>query len=467
MKDRLSLRFYMIAGQMILVILMLSITLFIWYNREERRDVELFKDYLENQAQLLAADFKPAEASPTLPPRWSSHEFDVIYIPVNGSQVELTPGFPADYKASDVQMISAEALQGHTASSTAAGRDGKDQYLFAAAPVWDSAGAISGTICLVEPMESFESTLLQSRNDLLVLFTGVGLASLMLGLAVAAFIVNPLKVAGEAAARVAGGDYDLSIPQNGPRETRALAKSLNRMAGELKKEQKNRQMILSNVTHELARPIGALRLGVDSLQGGGLKDPALAEDLLSEMNYTLNHMEALVDDLSLAARPLAVPLSVERRCFPVEPLLYGLRSRFWPRAESRQIELQISIPNPLPPILADEVRVNQMISNLVDNALKYTPTGSRVLILAEQVEKMIKISVLDSGPGVPQVDLERISEPFFQGRNVKGINQGMGLGLSIVRQLAEAHKGSMQVFNRPEGGFGVELCFETCPLTQE
>ncbi len=466
MKDRLSLRFYMIAGQMILVVLMLSITLLIWYNREERRDESLFKGYLESQAQLLAASIQVGEGGPTLPARWSARDFDILYIPAAGTQIELTPGFLSGYTAGAVEETSSQALRGLTTSTIAAGTDGKSKYLYAAAPAWNASGSIAGAICLVSPMETFQSTLDESRDDLLALFVVIGLASLALGLVVSSFVLSPLQSAGEAAACVAEGDYDLDIPQSGPRETRQLAKSLNRMASELQKQQKSRQMILSNVTHELARPIGALRLGVDSLQAGGLKDATLAEDLLSEMNYTLNHMEALVDDLSLAARPLAQPLSVERRCFPLEPLLYGLRSRFWPRAESRHIDLHISVPASLPPILADEVRMNQMISNLIDNALKYTPVGTQVLITAEAVDGMIKVSVLDSGPGVAQEELERISEPFFQGRNVKGINQGMGLGLSIVRQLVEAHKGHMVIYNRPEGGFGVELFFETCPLTQ-
>jgi signal transduction histidine kinase len=461
MTKRLGLRFYLIASQMALIVLMLATLLFVWYRREANRDTALYKENLEYQAQLLAADFQAPGNSAPIPPNLFRQGTAVVYVLSNGTQTRLSSGSEPEYQASEVRLVAAESLQGHSYSQVIDSPDGKPQLLYASAPVWDANGKIRGAICLVTSMAALGDTLSASRNDILILFAAVALAGLLLTLFLSSFVVRSVRSAEKLAARVAEGIYELPASLRGPRETRELAISLNKMAQDLGAQQKSRQMLLSNVTHELARPIGALRLGVDSLQSGGLKDTAMAEDLLAEMNYTLNHMEALVDDLSLAARPLAQPFSLERRCLPLEPLLYGLRSRFWTRAESRNIDLKISVAPSLPPILADEVRLNQM-----DNALKYTPPGSSILISAEVAEGMIKIAVLDSGPGVSEEELARITEPFFQGKNVKGINQGMGLGLSIVRQLCEAHKGHMRLFNRPEGGLGVELFFESCPLTE-
>lgn len=226
-------------------------------------------------------------------------------------------------------------------------------------------------------------------------------------------------------------------------------------------------MILANVTHELARPIGALKLGVDSLQAGALKDLSLTEDLLSEMSRTLVRMEALVNDLSLAAQSSTNEISVHINCLPLEPIVYGIKSRFWLRAEACKIDLKLDIPPRLPPVFADEVRLNQMIANLVDNALKYSPPERDVIIRAEVEDDLVKISVLDHGPGISSEDYPHIYESFFQGNTIKGVKQGMGLGLSITHQLIRAHQGRMEIKNNIEGGLCASLYLHTCPLTEE
>ena len=181
----------------------------------------------------------------------------------------------------------------------------------------------------------------QNQLDMVLFFGIFAIGSLVLGEVISSHWIVPLNSASDLAEKVANGDFSQQIQPGGPREMVELAANLNRMAEVLRSQLKSRQLVLANVTHELARPIGALRLGIDSLQSGALKDPALTEDLLNEMSRTLMRMEALVDDLSLAARPLTQPIAVDRKCFSIEPFLYGLRSHFWPQAEGRGIDLQL------------------------------------------------------------------------------------------------------------------------------
>ena len=103
-----------------------------------------------------------------------------------------------------------------------------------------------------------------------------------------------------------------------------------------------------------------------------------------------------------------------------------------------------------------------MIANLVDNALKYSSSHSEVILRAEVEEDLVKISVVDHGPGIPAEDYPHIYEAFYQGKSAKGVKQGMGLGLSITYQLVKAHQGRMEIKNNPEDGLCVSLYLHSC-----
>ena len=231
-----------------------------------------------------------------------------------------------------------------------------------------------------------------------------------------------------------------------------LAHHLNEMAEELQKQRRGRELVLANMTHELARSLGGLRLGVDSLQGGALEDPALAADLLIEMGQSLQRMEALIEDLALAARPVAKPVHLDLVPLPIEPMIHGLKSRFWRRAEQQGISLEVYLPDELPLVEADELRLHQILANLLDNAIKFTPVGGTITLSAERVDKTVRLTVRDTGPGIPAKELKRVMEPFTQGETTARIRQGMGLGLSIVQQLTVAHGGQFELSNAEEGG---------------
>jgi two-component system sensor histidine kinase BaeS len=292
---------------------------------------------------------------------------------------------------------------------------------------------------------------------------GAALLSLVLGILLATLLTRPLSHAQQLAARVAGGDYSVQVPETGPRELAELASYLNRMAKELQTETRRREIVLSNLTHELARPLGGLRLGIESLSEGALHDTPLAEELLTDMQQTVQRMQALLEDLALAARPPAKPLQLNLAPLAVEPLLQGLKARFNAAAVSQSVRLEVNVPSGLPEVQADELRLNQILANLVDNALKFTPQGGWVLLSAKTVPAGLQISVQDNGPGIPQHDLEHVFEPFFQSSGAASIRQGMGLGLAIAHQLALAHHGQLELENLPAGGLLATL---TLPVAQ-
>jgi signal transduction histidine kinase len=291
----------------------------------------------------------------------------------------------------------------------------------------------------------------------IVAFLGVGVSFLLTN-----YFSRQFSHAQGLAANVASGDYHLRIPENGPTELRDLSHYLNVMAEKLQKQLDTRQQLLSNVAHELARPLAGLQLGIESLRKGAIQDPDLSDDLLVGMGQTINRLEDLIDDITLAAQPETSSIELHPTALPVEPFLQGVATRFWSLADSRGLSLKVRVEAGLPSVLADEKRLNQIIGNLVDNAIKFTPHGKTIRLSAERADQEnVRILIHDGGKGISPDEVKHLFEPFYQGDIGRRIKQGMGLGLSIAQQLAQAHGGALVLENHPEGG---TLAILTLPI---
>lgn len=325
----------------------------------------------------------------------------------------------------------------------------EDEILYAASPVYDPNNRVSGAVCLILSLSDFRATMANLRVELL-LFAGVlGFLSLLLGVFLAGIFTRPLAQAGSMSTRIASGDYSARIARKGPRELVELAQNFNHMAEELESQSKLRIQVLANITHELARPLGALRLGVDSLRKGAIDDQEFAIDLLKDMSDTLQNMEALLDDMSIAAQPTHSPLPLDLQRVDVKEYLRTIYSRFKSRADNRNLRFILDLPEEALLICADEYRLNQIFGNLIDNSLKFSPPGGRIHLSASRVDPWVEISIEDTGPGIPPDQISEIFTPFMRGRNVNDTSAGMGLGLSIVKQLVDAHQGQVELVNLP------------------
>jgi signal transduction histidine kinase len=283
------------------------------------------------------------------------------------------------------------------------------------------------------------------------------LGVILLGIAVSVGLTNyfsrQFSNAQDLAATVASGDYHLRIPEKGPIELRNLSHYLNLMAEKLEDQTQTRQTLLANVAHELARPLAGLQLGIESLRKGAVENPELTDDLLVGMAQTVQRFESLIDDITLAAQPKSTPIVLEQTAIPVEPFLRGIANRFWSQADSQGIAMEIDVEKGIPPVYADEKRLNQIIGNLLSNAIKFSPDGGIVHLMAESTDDhQIRISVRDHGEGIHNAEAEYLFEPFYQGDIGRRIKQGMGLGLAIALQLARAHGGGITIQNHPDGG---------------
>ncbi len=213
-----------------------------------------------------------------------------------------------------------------------------------------------------------------------------------------------------------------------------------------KRLEKIRQDFISNVSHELKTPLTSIKAMVEVLLEGGAEDSKLRKDFLENINQEVDRLSRLVNDLLLLSR-----LESDKEFLNPVPtdfvtLINRAVSRFQPRAMKEGLTLSLDIRGEIPPLKVDVNYIDQVISNLIDNAIKYTPSGGKIDIIVEDLGKGIKVSVKDTGIGIPKEDLSRIFERFYRGDKSRNHSLGgVGLGLSIVKHIVEAHNGSVGV----------------------
>jgi len=279
-----------------------------------------------------------------------------------------------------------------------------------------------------------------------------GLA-LLLGLLLAEALMRPVRTLTAAARRLGEGDLSQRVPISGDGELAALGQAFNRMAASLQTAQDSRRALTADIAHELRTPLAVQRAQLEALQDGVY--PLTADNLAPalEQNHTLAR---LVDDLRTLALADAGALKLERTSTDLHALAARLVERFRPAAAARRIDLLLEPPIPgAPAMLAalDPLRVEQILSNLLSNALRHAPEGGRILLRLAVEPGRLRLAVQDNGPGIPADALPHIFERFYRaGRSRSRTEGGAGLGLAIARRLAELHGGSLEAANLPQGG---------------
>ena len=270
-----------------------------------------------------------------------------------------------------------------------------------------------------------------------------------LGVAVAAAVVlaailgarlgRPLRDIGQAARRIARGDYQIRIPRRGPEEIVSLADSFNQMAGALEEQERTRREFIANAAHELRTPLTNLKGYLEALRDGVIApDRATFESLWDETErlVRLSHaLDVLAEGDAAGTRPL-VEIDVAHA---VRTSLELVR----PSAQASGLELALDVP-PRLPARGDPDQLAQVLANLMQNALRYTPPGGRVTVRAEHRRSDVLVSVSNTGDGIPAADLPHVFERFYRVDKSRDRERGgAGIGLAIVKQLVEGLGGDV------------------------
>jgi signal transduction histidine kinase len=282
---------------------------------------------------------------------------------------------------------------------------------------------------------------------------------LVLGLLGVAFLVGravrrlaaPIGEVMEAADRVAGGDYSARIQVRGPGEVGRLAHSFNQMTERLQANETQRRALLADVAHELRTPLSVIRGNVEGMLDGVY--PADGTHLGPILEETAV-MARLLDDLQTLSTAEAGVLRLHRERVAPLALAQDAAAALRPRAGRAGVSLDVRGAAPVPEVDVDQVRIGEVLANLLTNAIRHTPRGGAVRVVVSPAPGGVAFAVSDTGPGIDARDLPHVFDRFVKSAD----SGGAGLGLAIARSLVEAHGGRITAESAP--GAGTTMRFE-------
>jgi two-component system, OmpR family, sensor kinase len=285
------------------------------------------------------------------------------------------------------------------------------------------------------------------------------LLAVMLSLFIGQWIAHPLKRMATSARKMEFGNYQ-PLPLEGPREVQQLGEALNEMAHKVTLSQQSQREFVANVSHELKTPLTSIQGFSQAILDGAVNSPEALRQAAGVIYNESGRMYRLVQDLLSLARLEAGTADLQRNPLDLATLLRSVADKFALQAQHTGVNLCADLAGTLP-IVGDSDRLTQVFTNLVDNALKFTPPGGDVTICAGLSNGFALATVSDTGPGIPVEEQPRIFERFFQVDKSRrgGSGRGVGLGLPIAAQIVAAHGGRIWVESLPGHGakFSVSL----------
>jgi signal transduction histidine kinase len=340
----------------------------------------------------------------------------------------------------------ARALAGRETSGSRYSRGLGGDLWFVAVPV-KSGNRVTGVVRVTHPLSSAEDRVHDNWLLLAAVGGGVLAAVLLVSLLVARSVTRPLAELERAAASLGRGALDARAPvPSGPAEVRLLAQEFNATAARLEELVGAQQSFVADASHQLRTPLAALRLRLENLESE--VDPVAAEDA-EGARAEVERLTRLVDGLlalARAERAPSVPTDID-----VGEVIAGRRDAWIAFAAERDVRLVSHAPPGLWAQATPE-RLEQVLDNLLNNALEVAPAGTTVTLSGTHSRDRVDVRVRDDGPGMAAQDQARAFDRFWRGARAPSDNGGFGLGLAIVRQLVAADGGTVELRSPPAGG---------------
>ena len=311
--------------------------------------------------------------------------------------------------------------------------------------------AIYIATCVINPVVLKQTTVAGGLDILTIcsktaqqsLFWGLGIAVILAGLVslvVSDRLVTPLKKMQKVSNNIAKGDYKQKLDEQLPGELGLLAKAYNNMATQLAEVEAQRVTLISNLSHELSTPLSSLKGFVEGIEDGFFE---ANKQTLGACQRQIGRLERLVRDLSLVSKVEAGTYELNKTHFRAKKLLQSCQSDALYAAQEKQVNLHIDCPEKLS-LTGDTQRLEQVLGNLVQNAIKHCKENDSITLTAIQNADTIELSVTDTGEGIPSTSLNHLFNRFYQVDKARK-QEGSGIGLTIAKHFTEAHGGSISV----------------------
>jgi signal transduction histidine kinase len=356
----------------------------------------------------------------------------------------------------------AAALQGREGSHAAAG-------LMSVAVPLSRDGSAAGAVYLSQPLSDLAAVLADLRGRLAISAAVALVLSALVGLVLSRAIARPVRELTVAADRLAGGDFAYPLTTTSTEELAGLAASFGSMRDELRRTLQARTDLVSNVSHELRTPLTAIKGLTETLRDGAVDDLDARDRFLASIEGQTDRLIRLVNDLLLLSRADSQALGLRLERVDLCEVASSSAGELALQAEARDVSIEV-VGEPAI-VSGDPDRLRQVLINLLDNALRYSPEGGAVAVRVAREGDHVLVTVHDDGPGIPAGDLPHVFERFYRGdrsrsrhpqpghprRGAEDGAGGSGLGLAIVQALIHAHGGAIAVDSAPDKGTTVRF----------
>ena len=280
--------------------------------------------------------------------------------------------------------------------------------------------------------------------------------ALLLGIFLSRTLTRPIRELTQATHAVSEGDLSQQVPIRSNDELGELAQAFNKMSSELSRSVNTRKQMTADIAHELRTPLSLILGHAEAVHDGVLPPSRENFEIIREEAERLEH---LVNDLRILSLADAGELSINPQTVEPQRLLQEVAAIYQYQTQRKSIMLDLDIASPLSDIEVDPGRMTQVLTNILDNALRHTPEGGRIVLSAKDTIDQVELSIEDSGPGLKAEDIDRIFDRFYRtdsSRQRDGdFPGGSGLGLAIARSIVQAHGG--QLLAESEAGKGLKV----------
>lgn len=303
-------------------------------------------------------------------------------------------------------------------------------------------GEIIGVMRFITTLEYTNSIISNISKTLVLIGIGAVIVSGLLSLFLANSIIRPLSEVTEVAEKMADGQLKVRSKKVADDEIGKLSDTLNYMAEELLKREQLKNDFVSSISHELRTPLTSIKGWAITLKGEDLGDNALMKDGLDIIEKESDRLSGMVEDLLDFSKFVSGRITLNKEEIDLSKVMRQVHKQLTPKADELGIDLTLKLEKESMPMIGDKNRIKQVLINLLDNGIKFTPTGGRVHLSGYSYDDFVLIQVEDTGQGIPEEDLPYITERFYKGKDSKSHS---GLGLSIVDEIVILHGGDMDI----------------------
>lgn len=325
-----------------------------------------------------------------------------------------------------------------------------NKFMLMAFPVYES-GAVSGVLYVNMPVAPVEDTAAILKRQLIYISLILLAAALSISYVISRHLTKPILEIKRAAEMIASGDYTYRIQSGHSDEIGMLARTINGMGQDLSQLEQLRKDLIANVSHELRTPLSLIRGYAETIRDVSGHDPEKRERQLGIIIEESDRLSRIVDDILNLSQLQAGLLELTKAPLPISRTIENVLKRYDVWSEQAGITLVCESDGELL-VAADEARIEQVLHNLIHNAMNHTPDGGRVTVRATEGPDSVRVEIMDTGRGIPEDQLPHVWDRFYKIHSSKRRLMGTGLGLAIVKSVLEAHQASYGVASREGEG---------------